>query len=611
MGIQEKYLSIFRFMKIRVFCGICLFFIWGCEDKIEKGESTKLTGRVILENQTDHSNVVVYIDTVFQGNYINDFINKGTITDKDGYYSFTFDKNDSSFTGINDVYYFINGFEFKTAQIEMDSGLVILGAKDVAKNGSLPKVELKELYKVTGKTDKELYHVGDSIHSEITFTNVSDHAIKLSVSGSHSSSVNIALFNLKNEPQFEIVEGIVVNGENILSGESFTITSSAIIPEGVQWQYNYHHILPDDYIVSFTGRVKLDELEKREEYKILNWKFSKVWQENYKGPFLHGPSNPNKFNLPVVSIKNDNPPEDYWVKTSAPDKVSFDGIVVDEDGYVYAIAEYNRIYLSSDGGKNWALKILDGVKINNLIKTFDNRILLATNKGIIESTDHGSNWQLAYFDSCRVNGLNQGENGFIYVGSDCGNYRSTDNGETWTEMKLDTIPNINYSEYYLDFFATTKSNKLYAGNQNWTWGFTSLYYSTDYGENWKYVNEPLSLCGKAFVLNSKDNAFISSGQGAECGPAGLWRSNNFGQSWSQVSDYPHSIEDGLMGPDGHVYYVGYYGVFYSNDDGESWIKTPQYGLGWNFITGIAMSHDGYLFIVTDYGGIYHSANPIK
>ncbi|MBC8345984.1 MAG: hypothetical protein ISR82_05795 [Candidatus Marinimicrobia bacterium] len=589
-----------------------LLFVFSCDDIFEKeGYQTKLTGRVLLKNQTDHSNVVVYIDTVFQGNYINDFINKGTITDKDGYYSFTFDENDSSFTGINDVYYFINGFEFKTAQIEMDSGLVILGAKDVDDNGSMPTVELAEIYKVTGQADKELYHVGDSIHSEITFTNVSDHVIKLSVSESYSSSVNIALFNLKNEPQFEIVEGIVVSGENILSGESISITSSAIIPEGVQWQYNYHHILPDDYIVSFTGRVKLDELEKREEYRILNWKFSKVWQENYKGPFLYGPSNPNKFNLPVVSIKNDNPSEDYWVKTSAPDKVSFDDIVVDDDGYVYATVEYNRIYISSDGGKNWALKILDGVKINNSIKTFDNRILLATNKGIIESTDHGSNWQLAYFDSCRVNGLNQGENGFIYVGSDCGNYRSTDNGETWTEMTLDTIPNINYSEYYLDFFAITKSNKLYAGNQNWTWGFTSLYYSTDYGENWKYVDEPFSLCGKVFVLNSKDNAFISSGQGAECGPAGLWRSNNFGQSWSQVSDYPHSIEDGLVGPDGHVYYVGYYGIFYSKDDGESWVKTPQYGLGWNFITGIAMSHDGYLFIVTDYGGIYYSANPIK
>lgn len=72
--------------------------------------STTLTGKVVLENQTEYSNTLVYIDS----------LNRGVSTDSSGNYTLIFNEADSVYSGVFKVLYFLYDYDVDSAKIVLD-----------------------------------------------------------------------------------------------------------------------------------------------------------------------------------------------------------------------------------------------------------------------------------------------------------------------------------------------------------------------------------------------------------------------------------------------------------------------------------------------------------
>ena len=108
-----------------------------------------LKGKVILENQTEHSNALVYLDS----------LNRGVGTDSSGNYSMQFSDEDSIYNGTFKILFFVNEFEMDSAQYVLVNGKVKLDSLDVDSVGNLPTKELKQLLLIEGWTDKHEYRI--------------------------------------------------------------------------------------------------------------------------------------------------------------------------------------------------------------------------------------------------------------------------------------------------------------------------------------------------------------------------------------------------------------------------------------------------------------------
>lgn len=129
---------------------IISLFLPGCKDEItsppEKPIYTKvLKGKVILENQTEHSNALVYLDS----------LNRGIGTDSSGNYSIQFTEEDTIYNGVFKIYFFVNEFEMDSAQYVLVNGKVKLDSLDVDSEGNLPTKELGQLLLIEGWTDNK------------------------------------------------------------------------------------------------------------------------------------------------------------------------------------------------------------------------------------------------------------------------------------------------------------------------------------------------------------------------------------------------------------------------------------------------------------------------
>ena len=112
--------------KIFYMLAASLLFIISCTDEItnppEKQIYTStITGKVKLENQTENSNCLVYIDS----------LNRGVSTDSSGNYTILFTDEDSIYNGAFKLIYFLNDYDKDSAEIFLVKGKVKLDTLDV------------------------------------------------------------------------------------------------------------------------------------------------------------------------------------------------------------------------------------------------------------------------------------------------------------------------------------------------------------------------------------------------------------------------------------------------------------------------------------------------
>lgn len=136
---------------------ICLGFILGCtenpfdEDNISKDDSRIISGIVSLDNDTDPSGVLIWLDK----------FNLFTFSDASGRYSFNLPEKSgeigAGFTDFATIYYYVSNYGLDSSSIYIFNGSFKYGAADIDDDGIVKKINLKNI--VTIQTIIDLDHL--------------------------------------------------------------------------------------------------------------------------------------------------------------------------------------------------------------------------------------------------------------------------------------------------------------------------------------------------------------------------------------------------------------------------------------------------------------------
>ena len=259
--------------------------------------SSKLKGSVILENQTEYSNALIYIDS----------LNRGVSTDSSGNFTINFSEKDSVYSGVFKIVYFLNDYDIPdekfdskfssgySAKIILVKGKVKLDTLDVDSEGNIKTKLMKQIVRVEGWTDKSEYHIGDTITFTPRVTNLSGRTVHIvtTICGG-SLGRNDFLYNEKyvtfylNGPPRENECSI-----DIQSGQYFEGTVSDII-------FEYQPLIADKYIVGTPLQIEGRTLNPFDTklYKYI----AEEWFKIHRGASSKLDLFPNKYNFPHIKI---------------------------------------------------------------------------------------------------------------------------------------------------------------------------------------------------------------------------------------------------------------------------------------------------------------------
>ncbi len=251
-------------------------------------------------------------------------------------------------------------------------------------------------------------------------------------------------------------------------------------------------------------------------------------------------------------------------------------IIIDDKQLLYAvnqlgsytydgILEYNnnfdKIYESSDYGKNWELVASTNYIINDIIFHPSGKIIGATeNDGIICSEDKGKSWfiiggqkftpvgKLAINSKdhiiAAIDGLNQG-----------GIYFSSDNGKNWV-LKNNGILHYGCRDIIVD-----DNDNIFISTVG------SVYFSSDNGDNWKKCLETNAY--RAYLTITSNNNIVAVNEYAD-----VFFSNDNGQVWEEFkSDTFTALVNSVSINENDEIVIGTnYGIYSSDFDEISWKK---------------------------------------
>ncbi|OGU78472.1 MAG: hypothetical protein A2254_15120 [Ignavibacteria bacterium RIFOXYA2_FULL_35_9] len=284
---------------------IASLLVLSCKDKIVDPPQEKqlyspmLRGKVIIENQTEYSNALIYIDS----------LNRGVSTDSSGNFTIYFSEKDSVYSEVFKVVYFLNDYDIPdekfdnkfslrySAKIMLVKGKLKLDTLDVDSEGNIKTKVMKQIVRVEGWTDKYEYRVGDTITFTARVTNLSDRTIHIvtTICGG-SLGCNDFLYNDKYIafrlngylPPFNAECNI-----DVQSGQYYEGTVSDLI-------FGSQSLIPDEYIVATPFQIEgrtLNHLESK-FYKYI----VEEWDKIHRGASPKLDLFPNKYKFPHIKI---------------------------------------------------------------------------------------------------------------------------------------------------------------------------------------------------------------------------------------------------------------------------------------------------------------------
>jgi hypothetical protein len=251
----------------------------------------ELNGKVVLENQTEHSNALVYLDS----------LNRGAGTDSSGNYSLNFSEEDSIYDGTFKLYYFVNEFEMDSAQYVLVSGKVKLDSLDVDSVGNLPTKELEQLLLIEGWTDKKEYRIGDLITFTGRFTNVTNRMTHIFIYSCWQPFGFVGLYNENHSPSYIIspCDPVAADCDIYLQPNDFFEGTFVYTIRDGDYCGNFRPLPLDEYIVVadlfIEGRL-------RSPYDKFEWFIFNEWYKYNRGTTPMLDWYPNKYEYPIVQI---------------------------------------------------------------------------------------------------------------------------------------------------------------------------------------------------------------------------------------------------------------------------------------------------------------------
>lgn len=261
---------------------------------------------------------------------------------------------------------------------------------------------------------------------------------------------------------------------------------------------------------------------------------------------------------------------DSWRSVDVPTVANVRAIAL-KGTNVYAGTEGSGIYVSANNGQSWR-QINDGLpplaRISKLIATGTNLYAGLQSGGLFVLPENSERWQPSNtgLASSPVNKLAVVDGQLFAATDSSGVMVSTNNGQSWT-ARNNGLTNSNITTLTFD------GTNLFAG----TYG-SGVFVSTDKGLNWQAwgIGLPQDLQVRSLFSNGSD--LFVGGQF----PYGLFRSTNDGFTWRpartglecppticNTSGYHEIVAMVAIGS--RVFATsGLGGVFYSDDQGESW-----------------------------------------
>ena len=484
------------------------------------------------------------------------------------------------------------------------------------------------------------------------------------------------------------------NGQNWVSiGPSYVIVNSlAVIPSGTSGMNIFAaHILGGVYRTTDNGTSWSQEdfgLENR-TVNILAAKDTNLFAGTEDGVFLSQSNGdywvPSSDGLINKSIRSLTVIEEYiyagtdsglfvstnnganWLSTGMTSERINAVAAMGSD--LFAGTDTNGVYLSTNSGANWQIvSTVDMTPNTNTLAVIDTNLFVGTIDGIYRTPTKGDYWIPAtnglissYIYSLNVKGSD------IFASTYSGVFISSNNGANWTAvntgLKTTVVLALAKNDQYL--FAGTRGgmhrsnnygvswspletgwvfsiavdgNNIYAG----AWGH--LFYSTDNGESWDFL-QIIESKGRISSLALMDSYIFAGAQGGGVFRieynAGLWTifsngqpdtlvnalavigtdlfagtkygiyvTSNHGVNWTPLNNQLSNLEVSSFAVNGSNFFAGTRGggVFLSTDTGNSW--TPVN----NGLTGLALDVLSFtfsgndLFVSTWRGGVYLSTN---
>ena len=255
--------------------------------------TSTISGMVTLENQEEHSNALIYLDS----------LDRGVSSDSSGGYTIQFSDSDSDSvqTGMFTIYYFLLDYGLDSAFIWLEDGLVKLDTMDVDSNGNLPLKELSQLIRVQLWTEREEYLVGDTIVITGRFTNLSDDTLNIRFGTFWSEIGGLFLYRNLLTPSFSFFSLDAIRSDRrillppgeIFEGEAGK-NGNLFIPEISVWTWEpiifTEYVLIEDHLLRDRDRSLPNGIM---DYIVHNWRGNLN-----RGPAPRHDYRPNKFELP-------------------------------------------------------------------------------------------------------------------------------------------------------------------------------------------------------------------------------------------------------------------------------------------------------------------------
>lgn len=318
--------------------------------------------------------------------------------------------------------------------------------------------------------------------------------------------------------------------------------------------------------------------------------------------------------LGAMSCDDDSPTnsdgiddEITWQQTPLDSVTSLDhSLAINSSNHVFVGTLGHGVFRSKDRGETW-INILDGFGPRSIVINSEDHIFAAKDQALMRSLDGGQTWELLLIlsFSANIRSMVFDKNGILYVGSHVGDefsggvLRSDDNGDTWVKTNLpDTLG--------IWDLVINSDGEILAGTN---WG---VYRSSDKGASWIPANTGLNdLPVTSLAINPiNGDMYVSIDIDA------LYRSTDNGQTWNPTSLTKPMVTDIVFNSHGHIFAaIGIFGtgtpegVFYSQDNGESWTQINQ-GLTNLNVFSLLVDSEDYLYAATARrSGVFRSVNP--
>ena len=182
-------------------------------------------------------------------------------------------------------------------------------------------------------------------------------------------------------------------------------------------------------------------------------------------------------------------------------------------------------------------------------------LLLGTHNGLHRSSDGGRTWTSYTLPGQDAMNLKRASRGTIWTAGHLVFAKSEDGGETWTDVRPDTLPNLDLHGFAVD---PGNPDTLYAAAAG-----AGLYRSRDAGATFELVSQEVG--GSVFGLAVTPDGRILAGDGGR----GLVESGNGGTTWREV--LPAAIAGVAVNPkDPQRILATGPGAYLSTDGGATW-----------------------------------------